>query len=634
MISYYWVESEQSSGNNKTFTISNMNDKLTIPERELVKAIKEKRVELLNYHLNPNNNNKLTKLRTNIIIPEEKMFQGNIINKLMNSYMAGKYTISEHLNLINSLFNRERDAATNKFLERLIGVVRLYFSYMEDVDVKIVIKSEKRCIKQLSNANMICNNYLMTKIDHISNQSGLSTEFRKFKDRYEKDFQSYDFILILLKNIINTNQYRDDIVSIVRMLNTILDNSYYTYVGEQMDTQFCNDLLIMYQKSVYDNTPLNLTRLTAAERQAKAEESCKVFINGYIKYNDKLKSNRESIIQNIRAGGQDAISLMDTLDKLNSMDYQLIDNARNNNQDTLSDYESYLKQKVVETNILMDKIKKSLQSKNIGKAVKSLSTALDLSASALMDSASPAAIGAGAVIKCINSSVETDKLAEELTEFSVNNNFPNDISSIINKLNRSNLFVIHMILYLYDRNILNESIKRLNKKLSNPFKNRNAYYFELEQEYIKNRKEKLIRIDPFSRTTYENSYLQAMSDLMTIDNKNILLEAYNTMSKEALINSEGVYTDRRHLEKAWIPAYKIIMYDIKRDKIPNLYMENVVFWKLMEDIFVVMKLDRWDENRNETFDKYMNAFNKVYGTHFERSKDAHINLVKLFKDIT
>lgn len=637
MVSYYWVESEQGSGNNKSFTISNMQDRRTVEERELARAIRENKVILLNYHLSSSGSGRITKLRTNQIIPEEKIFQGSTINKLMGNYMIGKYIIREHLDLIRSLFHRDRDAASNKFLHRLIDVVRLYFSYLDDVNVKVIIRSEKKAIKLCKQAEIICNRYALNKMSQLSNNTGLAIEFNKFKDKYINDFQSYDFILILLNKLVDMHNINyEDIDEIVIILNNIIKSSRYTFIGEQMDKQFCNDLLDKYKKSVYDNITLDLHRLTNAERKAKAEECCKLIVKSYNDYENKLKNNRNNIIQSIRNGGNDAVDLMDTLNKLNSFDYTALDSVmgrdRNRSTPRLSEeYDEYLLTKVEETKIIISKIEECMKNRGIRKAIKALDTAIDLCSSAMLKTGTPEGVATKYAIKCTQSLVETNKLADDLVELSINSNLPGDIAKLIRRIHSENIFVPHMVIYMYEK-LLYHNIKE--KEYKKKFGSNNIYVvnLQIEKEFNKKRSELLNKTDSYLAMSYEGSYLKALSDLMTVDSVNMICNMFESVDKLELLSNDRVKTERRHLEKAWIPAYKILTCDINQDIIYNNSIQDSIFWKIMEDTYVALKMNRADELRNRNLDKYMSAFNDVYKTNFVRSKDIGISILKIAKD--
>lgn len=627
MVSYYYVENESGTKNKKMFTISNAQDRRTISEDELARAIKENRVVLTNYALASTGSMRIVKLRTNQIVPQEKMFQASMANKLMGGFMVGKQVINDHANLIISLTNRDRDAAVNKFIGRLIDTIRMYISYMDEVDVKIVIKNENKAILLYKHADQIISDYTINRIGLISNQVSLGVEFDKFKNRYMTSFVSYDFLLVLLHKIVEQDKYKEDVKTILKLLMAIIKMSKYTFIGEQMDKQFCNDLLKQYNDSVLNNSAVDLHRLTQAERQTKADECCQPFRTGYIAFTNKLNSDRSSIVHSIRSGGRQAEELIDTLEKLDSYDYMRLQSV--SGKDRTGDYEKFLLEKAEETKILIKKIKECFKNRGTNKAIKALSTAVDLSSDALLSSVSPVGIGTGAIMKCVNSCIETDKLADELTQHSIENNLPNDIAKIIKRLNKTDLFTVNMILYQYE--------KCMYMKVKETEFKKGAYsvlevWFNIDASFKKLRDKKYKDIDKYMLVRYNGSYIQALSDILTIDSHCVLDRLYNIATKDDMMASDRVKVDNIHLEKAWLPAYRILCNYIDTSYLYNTQMEQAIFWKIFEDMYEALKLVRVDEFRDEKMEKYMKAFNDLYGTKFIRAKDSKINILKITND--
>lgn len=627
MVSYYYVESESGGKNNKSYVISNAQDRRTVSEEELAKAIKENRVVLTNYALASTGSMKIIKLRTNQIIPQEKMFQASTVNKLLGGFMVGKQIVNDHANLIISLTNRERDAAVNKFIGRLIDAIRMYISYMDKVDVKVVIKHENKSILLYKHVDQILSDYVINRIGLISNQEGLSTEFNKFKSKYTTSFVSYDFLLILLHKIVEQDKYKEDVKTILKLLMAVIKMSKYTFIGEQMDKQFCNDLLKQYNESVLNNSAIDLHRLTQAERQAKADEGCQPFRTGYLAFTNKLNNDRNTIIHSIRNGGRHAEELLDTLEKLDSSDYARLQLV--SGKDRTGNYEKFLLEKAEETKILTMKIRECFKSRSTSKAIKALSTAVDLSSDALLSSVSPVGIGTGTIMKCVNSCIETDKLADELIQHSIENNLPNDIAKIIKRLNKTDLFTVNMILYQYE--------KYMYMKVKETEFKKGAYsvlevWFNIDASFKKLRDKKYKDIDKYMLARYNGSYIQALSDILTIDSNHVLDRLYDLTTKDDMMASDRVKTDNIYLEKAWIPAYRILCNYIDTSYLYNIQMEQAIFWKVFEDMYEALKLVRVDEFRNEKMAKYMKVFNETYGTKFIRANDSKINILKITKD--
>lgn len=630
MVSYYWVDGENTTNGVKYFTIYNMADRRTVSEPDLARAITEHRVVLLNYQLASTGSGRIVRLRTNQIIPEEKVFQTGIFNKLMDSYIAGKAVVSDHLELANGLFNRTRDAATNKFLTRVLEAVNLYMSYMRDVKVTVVIRGEKDTVRLARDVDYICNANRLNIIDNLSNTAGMQIQLAKFKTNYKKDFKTYSFLVDLLIELVDKNVNGTDISQVITVLHGIINKSTYTFVGEQMDKQFCVDLLELYKKSVYDNIQPNLHKLTDAERQQKAEECCMTFRKAYENYNKKIKDNRKNIMNSIRNGGADAIQLLDTLKKLDSTDYTLLDKWSNSNSNQ-SDYEKYLLEKDAETKILIRKIEQSLKSKTSAKAVKAISTAIDVGADSMLNSQSTTAIGIGAVAKCVMHGKETFKLADELTDYSINSNFPDEVASIIKTLKSCNDFYAHMVMYIYEKLLYNKIVQDAEHKYKRTVGRITlSQYFKYIPDEFKMRSIELeVRLSNHVVATFKNSYINMMMDLLTIDDKDILHKIFNMQNRDDVLMSGIRVNSMLQLEKAWIPAYKIMCMDIDTDKVYSKIVEDAVFWKVLEDLYVVKGLDRCDETRNEKMDKYVATLNNAYNARFLRSKDVNIDVLKL-----
>lgn len=157
-------------------------------------------------------------------------------------------------------------------------------------------------------------------------------------------------------------------------------------------------------------------------------------------------------------------------------------------------------------------------------------------------------------------------------------------------------------------------------------------WFNIDASFKKLRDKKYKDIDKYMLARYNGSYIQALSDILTIDSHCVLDRLYNIATKDDMMASDRVKVDNIHLEKAWLPAYRILCNYIDTSYLYNTQMEQAIFWKIFEDMYEALKLVRVDEFRDEKMEKYMKAFNDLYGTKFIRAKDSKINILKITND--
>lgn len=633
MVSYYMVENVKTNSGIREFLISNTQDRRVMLEQDLIREIQANKIVLTNYAISSTGSNRLVRLRTNLVIPQEKLFQHYIANILFNNLLIGKYVVQEHIRIALELLDKEKDATSDKFLNRLLDAVNYYISYMAVGRVRILNIVENKAVKINKELQSLVD-IQMQIIENASNKVNLNNELADFKLNYKDKFEEYSFLIKLAIKLIQSQPNRREAILILKIFNAIMTGIEYTFVGEQMDKQFCLDLLKKYNDSVQNNANLDLTPLTQAEREVKRTESVQLIVTKFNEFDKKLRDNRKNIITAINNGGANAQRLLEDLEKLDSYNFEYIDRLTAN-VDT-QEYKNLLLMNVVETDKVLRLLTNLFEKNKLKSVLNALGTAIDtgtslvssLSEGAITNpkavTAGVACVGANTVVKYAKTYKESTKILRNLTAYSIDNNLPKDVASVLKKLGNTSIFTYYTVLYLYE--------KFMYEHITNKYLNRvkplavNAYTDNLVaiKKYKVYRDKKFKELGNYNCLMYyNNSYVKALADLFTEDANGIRAELCDSMYT---VNLPKNYES---LEKAWLPACKLLYEKVNFNEIADVRIENIIFWKIMEDTFVENKSIRSEGFRNDFLNKLMKTLNEHYNTSFIRSKDSAINVLNV-----
>ena len=635
MISYYCVEDIRTDSiYGKIYLISNMRDRREVKEQDLINYVASRKIVLTNYQLSSTGTNRLVPLRTNIIIPQEKQFQHIIMEELLQNNLIGKQVVIQHINKVKNIISLDKDATIDKFIDRLLKVVNLYLSYMHDTKVKFLIISEHKTVKFDSTVIKIKLNNIAT----LAQSVGMMTDFSDFSSKYDKDIDSYSFLVDLSHKLLTRN--RKSVLFLMDLIRSIIKDMKYTFVGEQMDKYFCIDLLEKYKKSVFDNVPLDLSKLTAAEREAKANECVKYFGNGYDKFDYKIRTDRKNIINAINSGGQQTQLLLDNMNKLNSLDIERtnkLNNSTNNDK-----YKEMLVENCNKTAVVINTINEQLKRKNLNNVMNALSIALSTGSAAMLsfcenssNSSAVAPMAASAVglslgsvfVQDIKCGKETRRVMAELSDYSIDNNLPKDIGKILKEIREISAFNYLCILYCYERALFKYTVNNYMCKKKFGSRNHQTEFKEGVELFKKDRDKHFKKISSsILIMDYNNSYIKALADLMGEDDKWVRTTALYYIDTDC--SAEPV-PELKYTEMAWLSACRLIYDKVDNRLITSNQMENQLFWKIFEDTFTVKEYMKMDKDRKEFLSRLRKAFNETYSTQFKPSNKFKIDVTQL-----
>lgn len=605
MVVYYNVDKVYRNNEGyRIFVISNIFDTMEITEYRLTGLIKDKKVALFNYGLSSTGSGRLTKLKTNISLPQEKQFQSYVLSEILEYGAGGRYIATLHIDHIVRILGQNSDSVTKKFAQRLIDAVKLYVSYMFDVKVKVLHLVEDKTI-------------------HVEPKFGSSK--------------------IHLKNLCNINLNTDDLSQIKPILAGVkqfISKIEYTYIGEQMDKYFCLDIINAYSKSVLKNEKFVFKPLDNNERTLKANECATFFATGYNKFNEKLNNNKRNITNALKHVGPTTLNLFDVVDKFNSYSIDMLgdhDNESRNRKFLRDNKDATLHTIVTISEYFME------QSGN--KLLKILALAANASSGAMLSCCENSSNGmvaacagmglsfAGSAINTFNNrNTETLKFMDSLCEYSINTVLPNDIGQLLNKLKSLSTSTYLLIVYLYERALFMDTVNDFmhnTRKIKGRVASGDLKYLYGCDKFRKKRDKVFKELSHIIDPSYYTSYTRAILDVVCLDDLHI---------RDSVFMAPILFDRRRaepddivlNYEFAWLSACNILYDKFDLSKIYNKKMENQLFWKVFEDTLSVMGYRL--SSKNTTIAQFMHVMNNKYNTCFIYSKDLNIDITKFLKD--
>lgn len=608
------------------FLIYNNSDTREISESELITLINNNKVELINYHINPNDPTKLTMLHTNLNIPEERNFQYSILHGITEENWTGKMVVLNHLYKIKDILKQSESDENNKFIERLLKVVSLYISYMHDSNAVIEGIIEKKAIKITTNLNS-------TELNTIKELSLTASMNDKYADfcKHSNRLDSYYYIVDISIRLIRTTS-KMYIANLASILAKVINLSHYTFVGEQMDKYFCLDLVNKYKAAIFDSQTVVINKLTPAEHKQKVDECVRFFVNKYNDFENKIRTNKHNIINSIN-NSNDALELKRCLDKLDSR--SLGDIPGTLNAGVTDEYIKFINDSAAHVVALLKIFKDNYFTDNNGSMkscniMRTFATAMETSGGALMSGGNPGVSAAGAVlstggfcVKTMTDGTETTKLCDELSDKVLNKYIPKDIIPVLKELQTLNSFYYCCLLYMFEVSLYESILSRHNyKKMYNY--GAKDYYKDIET--FKDKRDKYFK--KFSRhmnlQLYIDSYVRILSDMLTCDELCLKSKVYN-FNINVFDKSDELHT----MIIPWLSACRIMSLNINYNKVYGIEFENRLFWKLVEDTFHSIKVYRHESDRNKILEKYRDALNFIFCIHLLESKDFNVDILDL-----
>lgn len=639
VMAYYYAKKMPNNDNTETiFELYNTYDKTVLSERSIIRLINDNKLKLINYHINPNNPNQLTQLRTNLVIPEEDNFQYVVMNGIINCGWNGKVVVLEHINKLIYILNQEDNTDNHKFIKRLLRAIDMYISYMHDVKVRIFEIVEDKPVKINKEQSGIDGNKLGI-IYKLSLDAGTQNNFNRFKNKYKDSIKAYHFLVETSIELLN-NGYRNEMHILAKILYNTIDKLHYTFLGEQLDKYFCNDILLKYKASVYDNQQISIDKITSAERTQKAKECVELFNRGYVNFANKIENNKRNIINAIK-NSREAMELTEELNKLNS--HSIDDIEAFSNPVNIDEYKEFIIENSKQTKEYIDLINKYIYSKKAYKIINTFSVLLDTSGSALLQAAKACDPSSAVITSCagtvanttskhLNSayewynSAETLKIANKLSDKALDEKLPSKIIPLIKRLKTQSTFNTNLILYCYEKALYMNNIDKGN---CNP-KFNSIMYAKLVSNFKKERDTQLCKINKYGNyvTIYNNSYLKILADMVCDDS----LEIREDLLRIELKWKFNPYDKRCPvyvIENAWLSACRIIPDVLDYTKVKTLDFENKLFWKIVEDTFNMSKGYTSELLNKQVLRGFRNRLNATLGTQLIESKYIEVDIRKL-----
>ena len=612
-VAYYTVNDVRTSGNNKIVTISNFNDYREIIESQLVLLMESGKVKLTNYELVNNNGRKFIRKKANEIVTDEKIFQHAMISRIGYS----KYdfnVIINHLDKLKELATMEHISDSNKkYAIRVISAIRMFLSYMKDTEIKVLKKVERKAldIKYKTSWNNTLSNI---KNEYMNIYTNLDLD--KFNREYTYNISVYNIVLDMIETgiaIISNNS----MLKLLNILKDVIENSKYNYLGEQMYTMYCRDLMEIYKDSFISGHSAIYHNLTDNERTQKANDCTAFFIKQHKKVMDKIDAEKKTIIRDIRAYGNSTASLLEDIDSVQrSIDLNILES---NTTITDEKYEELLKNNFNITKDTLDKIQKAFINNTKGvKGIKALQivNGLTADACAILDKDTNTRAQASFFLALNRRLTEsTEKMMQEAIDEGLKDKLPSDVYKVIEKLKSKDEMVYQLAYYQYDKYLYRYLYKKYARKYMVKGVFRKSEWEDFCKKHMIN----------FKDTNYKFSYLSLILDILTIDCCDVI-NHIDFINLKQSINFEQF----TKIESYWISAYTFMLKNIKLEKLPNNRVQDIVFWTVLEDLLKVKHFYFCNTVSTEgVIQKLSNSTAFDLNTCFHLAKDSNIDIKNL-----
>lgn len=565
---YCAVTDETTINGNKQYTIDSSVDSRLVDEQTLRDILHSSEFKVLNAAIA--NNNKIVWNRSSALNVEKaylKYINDTVAYNSYNIYII--YDILENMEKI--LHSTEISKSTKDLYNKLLKIMKAYYSYVKDVKKKVAGIDIMQAVK-ISKA-ISSNKELREALE----QQPDGIELMQNIGKHERLLQNMD---------LNNNQA----VKSCQILK-------YTYLGEYMYANF----LVALSKAIsgyLGSGTFNLDKLTDTDREMLVEKCSLLLTKDYTDFVKRIEDNKKELIRKSNSYGADLNTMINSLTN-SDVNIGSFEDAKNKEKKHILN--------------LMQTYNNTAKSSEIANLISLMvSTAIDVNIDLAVNG------GKGAA-KTIGSAVGTE-LKKHITSKRkgfIEKNLPKstyEVYEAVGRLDDADVAILSHFEYV---DIYNKYVERYIKKTI-------PIDFYASRDISEKKKQKVLKITNSKASTIciNCRYLDIITEMFTTKQYTY----YTGYDAEWFIGKNyfrvrADYRDKLHIYA--LVAYKILYTDIKSYLVKTIADLDEIYWYIFEALVLNGRGEAFDR-----FDHFIDNMNRK-GYNIKHPKDSSINLDRI-----